>query len=261
MAGRYKVTKNSIRNLIIEHFKDGKSIRTIGKLVKVSHSTVFAIIKRWKLRGTVENALKSGAPHKLTHRNRSFIVHKIKKYPRLSAVKLATELEKRFAIKLNPETVRQVIRSHGYNSRVASRKFFVNERTRKLRLDFAKSIVDKDTSFWESFIFKDESKFNIFGSGGRITAWRKPNEELNPKNLLPTVKHGGGGIMLWGCFAASGMGNLVFIENNMDQYKYINILKENLKISAQKFGIQNTFKLYQDNDPKHTALNVRLWLL
>ncbi|GBN21900.1 hypothetical protein AVEN_10146-1 [Araneus ventricosus] len=111
MAGRYKVTKNSIRNLIIEHFKDGKSIRTIGKLVKVSHSTVFAIIKRWKLCRTVENALKSGAPHKLTPRNRSFIVHKIKKNPRLSAVKLATELEKRFAIKLNPETVRRVIRS------------------------------------------------------------------------------------------------------------------------------------------------------
>ncbi|GBM62691.1 hypothetical protein AVEN_46509-1 [Araneus ventricosus] len=57
------------------------------------------------------------------------------------------------------------------------------------------------------------------------------------------------------------MGNLVFIENYMHQYKYINILKENLKISAQKLGIQNTFKLYQDNDPKHTALSVLLWLL
>ncbi|GBM49283.1 hypothetical protein AVEN_137357-1 [Araneus ventricosus] len=66
MAGRYKVTTNSIRNLIIEHFKNGKNIRTIGKRVRVSHSTVFAIIKRWKLRGTGENALKSRAPHKLT---------------------------------------------------------------------------------------------------------------------------------------------------------------------------------------------------
>ncbi|GBL98949.1 hypothetical protein AVEN_227473-1 [Araneus ventricosus] len=118
-------------------------------------------------------------------------------------------------------------------------------------------MVDKDVSFWESVIFVDESKFSIFGSAGRITVWRKPNEErrerererereLNKKNLLLIVKHG---IMIWECFAASGMGNLVFIENNMDQYKYINILKENLKISAQKLGIQNTFKLYQDNDP------------
>ncbi|GBM54333.1 Transposable element Tc1 transposase [Araneus ventricosus] len=133
--------------------------------------------------------------------------------------------------------------------------------TRKLHLDFEKSVVYNDISFWESVIFVDESKFNIFGSDGRKTVWRKPNEELNPKNLWPTVKHGGRGIMVWECFAASGMGNLVFIENYMGQYKYINILKENLKISAQKLRIPNTFNLYQDNDSKHTGLNVRLWLL
>ncbi|GBL80385.1 hypothetical protein AVEN_92290-2-1, partial [Araneus ventricosus] len=74
---------------------------------------------RGKLRGTVENALKSGAPHKLTPRNRSSIPHKVKKNLRHSATKLATELEKRFTIKVNPETVRRVIRSYGYNSRVA----------------------------------------------------------------------------------------------------------------------------------------------
>ncbi|GBN76685.1 hypothetical protein AVEN_61360-1 [Araneus ventricosus] len=208
MAGRYKVTTNCIRNLIIEHFKDGKCIRTIGKLVKVSPSTVFAIIKRWKLRGTVENALKSGAPHTLTHRNRSFIMHTIKKNPRLNAVKLTTELEKRFAIKVNPETVRRVIRSYGHNSRFARRNFFVNERTRKLRLDLAKFMVDKDISFWESVIFVDESKFNIFVSDGRITVWGKPNEELNPKNFLPTVKYRGGGIMVWGRSTASARAGL-----------------------------------------------------
>ncbi|GBM70248.1 Transposable element Tc1 transposase [Araneus ventricosus] len=119
-------------------------------------------------------------------------------------------------------------------------------------------MIDKDISFWESVIFVDESKFNIFGSDGRITVWRKPNKEINLKNLLPTVEHGGGGIMVCGCFAASGMENLVSLKII---WTNISILKENLKISAPKLGIQNTFKLYQDNDPKHTALNVRLWLL
>ncbi|GBM51579.1 hypothetical protein AVEN_824-1 [Araneus ventricosus] len=136
-------------------------------------------------------------------------MHKIRKNPTLSAVKLATELEKRFAIKVSPETVSRVIRSYGYNSRVARRKSFVNEGTRKVRLYFAKSMLDKDISFWESVIFVDESKFNIFGFAGRIGVWRKPNEELNPKTLLPNVEHGNGGIMVYGCFAASGMENLV----------------------------------------------------
>ena len=114
-------------------------------------------------------------------------MHKIKKNPKLRAVKFMTELEKRFIIKENSETVKRVIRSHEYNSTVNRRKFI--ERIRKLCLDFEKPMVDKDISFWKSVIFVDESKFNIFGTNGRITVWRKPNEELNPKNLLPAVKY------------------------------------------------------------------------
>ena len=31
----------------------------------------------------------------------------------------------------------------------------------------------------------------------------------NIENLSPSVKHGGGGIMVWGCFTAKGLGPLV----------------------------------------------------
>ncbi|GBL77614.1 Transposable element Tc1 transposase [Araneus ventricosus] len=91
--------------------------------------------------------------------------------------------------------------------------------------------------------------------------WRRKNEELNPKNLVGTVKYGGGGVLVWGCMSASGLGNLVFIDGIMNHALYINILRDNLKLSAQNLGIGNKFVFYQDNDPKHTALNVRLWCL
>ena len=91
--------------------------------------------------------------------------------------------------------------------------------------------------------------------------WRKPNTELDRKHLRPTVKHGRGHVMVWGCISTKGVGNLVFINGNMNQDYYLKILKENLKQSAEKFGISDTFKLYQDNDPKHKAHKVRSWLL
>ncbi|GBM65014.1 hypothetical protein AVEN_68940-1 [Araneus ventricosus] len=42
---------------------------------------------------------------------------------------------------------------------------------------------------------------------------------------------------------------------------YINILKENLKQRAQHLNLGEDFCIIQDNDPKHTAHNVKLWLL
>ncbi|GBM98942.1 Transposable element Tc1 transposase [Araneus ventricosus] len=91
--------------------------------------------------------------------------------------------------------------------------------------------------------------------------WRSKNEELNSKNLVGTVKYGRGDVLVWGCMSASGLGNLVFIDDIMSHALYLNILRDNLKLSAQNVGIGNNFVFYQDNDPKHTVLNVRLWCL
>jgi len=39
------------------------------------------------------------------------------------------------------------------------------------------------------------------------------------KRTPPTVKHGGL-VILWGCFASSGTGNLQRVEGKMDSLKY-----------------------------------------
>ncbi|GFX08112.1 transposable element Tc1 transposase [Trichonephila clavipes] len=89
---------------------------------------------------------------------------------------------------------------------------------------------------WNEVIFRDESKFNIFSSDGRRMVWRKPNTSNHPKHTTPTVKHGGGSVMVWGCMAASGVGKLVFIDRIMHKMADLNILQNNLKESAVKLG-------------------------
>ncbi|GFU70411.1 transposable element Tcb1 transposase [Trichonephila clavipes] len=164
-------------------------------------------------------------------------------------------------ISVSAETVRNVIRHAGYSSRVARKKPFISLQNQNKRLEFAKTHQLKTDNFWKKAIFSDESKFNICGSDGRRTVWRKPNTALDPKNLRPTVKHGGGSVMVWGCMASNGVGNLVFIDGIMDHKLYIDILNNNLKESEKKVGLDGNFILQQDNNPKHTARNVKMWCL
>ena len=53
-------------------------------------------------------------------------------------------------------------------------------------------------------------------------------------NTIPTVKHGGDSIMLWGCFSATGTGRLVRIKGKMNASLYSDILDENLHQRARE---------------------------
>jgi hypothetical protein len=95
----------------------------------------------------------------------------------------------------------------------------------------------------------------------RTRVWGKPNTEHNKENTIPTVKHGGGSVMVWGCFSAAGLGKLIFINGVMDRFKYIDILKDGLLPSAAEMGLNVNFQFHRDNVPKHNAHDAHLWLL
>lgn len=209
----------------------------------------------------MENLSRSGRPRKLSEREQREVVKIIKKNPKTSSSAIAGQLKENFDKDVTSRTVQNAVHEAGYNSRVPRKKPFISKVNQRKRIDFANEYLNKNMNFWKKVIFSDESKFNIFHCDGRISVWRRPNTELNKENLLPTVKHGGGGVMVWGCMAASGVGELVFIDGIMDKTGYMNILRNNLKKSAEKLGLASDFYFQQDNDPKHTAHIVREWIL
>lgn len=261
MGRKGKETSVDIRNLIIHHFKLGKSENAISEIVQKSRTTVHYIIKKYKSEKTVVNKARSGRPRKLTEADERRIVHEVKKNPKINASTLAKSTEEYLGISVTPQTIRNVLKKHDFHARSARRKPHISKKNRNIRLYFAKEHVSKPLEFWMDVIFADESKYNLFGCDGRVLVYRKPNTELEERNMVPTVKHGGGGIMIWGCMAAAGVGNLAFIDGIMDHHKYIDLLKQNLRPSAEKLGLADRFKFYQDNDPKHSAVNTKLWLL
>ena len=74
------------------------------------------------------------------------------------------------------------------------------------------------------------------------------------KITVPTVKHGGGFVMFWGCFAATCTGCLKSVQGTMKSQDYQGILERNVLPILRKLRVsRRSWDLQQDNDPKHTA--------
>ena len=106
-------------------------------------------------------------------------------------------------------------------------------------------------------LWSDETKIELFGLNAKRHVWRKPGIVHHLANNIPTVKHGGGRIILWGCFSAAGTGRLVRIEGKMNGAKYRKILVESC---SQDVRLGRRFTFQQDNNPKHTAKTTQEWL-
>ena len=63
----------------------------------------------------------------------------------------------------------------------------------------------------------DECKIELFGNNNREWCWKKPSSLLDDRSITPTLKFGGGNLMVcWDVMTSKGIGYLVKIENGLD---------------------------------------------
>ena len=161
---------------------------------------------------------------------------------------------------LNGNTIRNHAHEARLFGRVARKKPLVNKVNRGKRLKFARDMLKKPIGFWETVVWSDESKFNLFGSDGKVMVWRTPKEEYDPHCIVPTVKHGGDSVTVWSCFARSEMGKMCILARNIDRFYYRDILEKYLLPPIKKFNLGPDFFFMHDNDPKHTSALIKDWL-
>ena len=104
-------------------------------------------------------------------------------------------------------------------------------------------------------IFSDEKKFNLDGPDGFSGYWRDLRRELK---YFSTRNFGGGSLMVWLGFCATGKLNLAFTSCKMKSSEYIDVLKLCLIPFKNKYR-RKKFVFQQDKANIHTSNDTKAW--
>ena len=234
----------------------GASIRKISEQLGVPKSTVSKTIIRFKRTGSAAVAPRTGRPRILSDRDARALRRNVEKNRKASLAQITDELKSQANVAISLSTVRTELHRMGICSRYARKKPWISSARAKERISWCKERESWDIE-WQKIIWSDESRFQLFFADGRQRIWRRTGEAFSRDCVLPTVKHGGGSVMVWACMGWFGAGPLIIVEGNMKSEDYVGILSEHLlPIMEQQEGLV----FQHDGAPIHKSKITSEWL-
>ncbi|GBN13448.1 Transposable element Tcb1 transposase, partial [Araneus ventricosus] len=153
-------------------------------------------------------------------------------------------------------TIRRRLQAAGLNGRRPVKKPMISTKNRKARVEWTKAHKYLTKKECEDVLCSDESKYMLFGKNGIQWIRRPQDTRFNPKYQIPTMKHGGGNVIVWGCVSRLGMCPLRRIHGIMDKFQYEYIL-ENIKRQYACNSLGRGFIFQQNNDLKHRSKHIQ----
>ena len=196
MAPLGKELSEDLKRCIVALHEDGKGYKKIANALKLSCSTVVKIIQRFKRAGSTQNRPRVGRLKKLSACAERHIQMLSLKDQCRSPVSIAAEIEEVGGQPVSAQTIHRTLHQIGVHACYPRRKPLLKTIHKKPSKQFAEDMSTKPMDYWNHVLWSDVMKINLFGYDGFKHVWRQPGEEYKDKCVMPTVKHGGGNVMV-----------------------------------------------------------------
>jgi transposase len=234
--------------------EEGLSFKKIGKKTKKPYQTVSRICRRVNETNSFKDKPRSGRPKLLDDRKKRVLARILRKSKVKTAENVRKEAKEFHNIDVSRDTIARALNSMGFVARLKRKKPKLTEKQKKARFDWAKEYSKFTSDDWRHVIWSDEAPFSIINANGKEYVWEKAGTAISENSVKPTMKFGGGKIMVWSCITWEGVGFSCKIDETMDAELYSEILKDELKHTIDFYNLDRAKVLFQaDNDPKHTS--------
>ena len=143
------------------------------------------MVQKYKNSGTLVAVHgRSGRPRKLTVRSARYVTRLVNQNQRKCAADILLTLYLKLlvlAFQLQPDSMHTTAHQANLHGRRPCRKHLLKPKHKQARLQFANNHEDKPLSFWDPFLWSDETKVNLFGSDGVQNVWRRPGDKYRKK--------------------------------------------------------------------------------
>ena len=236
--------------------KPGQIVHMLGaEGILTTSQTVMRTLTRWKEMGSYEDRPKSGCPKTIPETYYRFIDEKMAENDELTAsdlMELLVDKFGRFECSYSLRTIARVRLELGWTFSTTRYCQAIRDANKDKRVEWCKERLMEGETF-DDVIFTNESTIQLDCHRRKSFRKRGAPRKLKYGHKHPPKLH------VWAGISRRGATNIVMFDSIMTATRYGDILSASL-VPFIKEKYPSSHRLYQDNDPKHTAATFKVFL-
>ena len=186
---------------------------------EASQECISKILRRNRETGRPHQRKREGSMKISTPREDRQLLGMVRTNRFISAPRLRMQMIRRFGRRMSVRTIRRRLLAAGYWSRRPARCPRLTLEHRRRRRELGRRHRVWNLRQWRHCIFRDESRFILYHSDGRVRVRRRQGERMIDACVQPNDGNRGPSVMVWGAIHHGGRSELVVVDGAMNRHE------------------------------------------